>query len=298
MKNFLKDNLPYTLLTSIVCVIAILLAQGFADINIFLIAILSGILNFIVTGFVMFKKNLEIHNAKFKQRETYISTLNHDLKIPTLAQIQALKLLSDEKIGKINKRQKELVNLTMESCTYMYKMLSTILSTYKYENKEIYLRPEKILVTKLVEESFDKSMKILGNKNIKVRIRAKENSLKIHADKTEIRKAFENLIDYCSSSAQENSNIICDIKRENSNLSLSLSFKSPYVTSDLLQNQFKNHITSAEKFNKVGSGPGLYLAKQIINAHKGSINIKSSKSRNIYNVELPCINDCKLSALK
>ena len=49
---------------------------------------------------------------------------------------------------------------------------------------------------------------------------------------------------------------------------------------------------------KVGCGLGLYLAKQIINAHNGIIYAESKESNyNIYNIELPCINECKISAM-
>lgn len=57
-------------------------------------------------------------DALKKQRETYIAILNHDLKIPTLAQIRALELLSSENLGTLNKRQQELLDLTLDSCRY------------------------------------------------------------------------------------------------------------------------------------------------------------------------------------
>lgn len=290
MKNFLKNHLAYIAATGTFYLLILFSVKLNNEINIILLAVLCGILNSLTAKYITHKRNTELEKAEFKQRESYIATLNHDLKIPTLAQIQALKLLSEEKIGKINKRQQELVNLTLESCTYMYQMLSTILSTYKYENNEIHLQYENILATRLIEECFNKSIKMLENKNLNVRIKVKENSLMIPADKNEIKKAFENLINYCMSNAQENSQIICEIKQNGSNVIFSICFESPYVSSNLMQNQFKKYTTSAEKFDKVGSGPGLYLAKQIINAHNGSIKIGSSKTHNICNIKLPLIN--------
>lgn len=50
--------------------------------------------------------------------------------------------------------------------------------------------------------------------------------------------------------------------------------------------------------DKVGSSLNLYLAKQIINAHHGVINVESQKSNyNSYNIELPYINECKFSSI-
>lgn len=299
MKNFLKNHLLYTVITSIICFSILLSVKLNSEINIILLSIACGILNSLLFKLVLFSKNIENKKTEFLQRETYISTLNHDLKIPTLAQIQALQLLANEKVGKINKRQKEIVNLTLESCTYMYQMLSTILSTYKYENNDIYLCYEKVHVSKLIDECFDKSIQTLENKNLKVRVKAKENFLTIPADRIQIKKAFENIIEYCVSNADEDSEIICEIKQQNKNMFLSLCFNSPYLTATNIQNRLNKYPTSSEKFDKVGSGLELYLAKQIINAHNGSISVESVKStHNIYNIELPCINECKHSATK
>ncbi len=254
-----------------------------------------------VNGFVIFGRDIEAEKAAQKQRETYISTLSHDLKIPTLAQIRALELLESGNMGPVNPQQREIIHATLDSCRFMYEMLSTILATYKYENKDISLSYEKIQVLKLIDECFNKSYKSMRNKNIHVRVKAKEKFFTLYADKTELKKAFENLISHCVSSAYENTEIILEIKKTNNfkNIFLSLAFESPYLSSDILNNMFKMYTTPAEKLDKVGSSLGLYLAKQIIDAHHGNINVKSKESDyNIYNIELPCINECKLSATK
>lgn len=297
-KEILKNQLLFIVLTTLICTPVFYIIHINKEINILFLALICGLLNSYLIKLVVFRKDIETFEEEKKQRETYISTLNHDLKIPTLAQIHALQLLSEEKIGKINKKQREIINLTLESCTYMYDMLSTILSTYRYENQDISLCCEKIQMLKLIDECFNKSIKTLQNKNLNVRVSAQEKFFAISADKTQITKAFENLISYCISSAEENSQIICEIKKNNNNINLSLGFENPYATSNSIKNMFKKYTTSAEKFDKVGSSLELYLAKQIISAHNGTINIESKKANyNIYKIELPCITECKLSSL-
>lgn len=233
-----------------------------------------------------------------RQRDTYISTLNHDLKIPTIAQIRALELLLDESMGSINSAQKEIINSTLDSCRHMYEMLSTITSTYKYENKDFVLDIEKVEVLDLMYDCFASASKRLEDKNVKVILRSREMFYNIFADKTQLQKAFENLINYCISSAYENTNVICEVKksRDRENVFVSLVFESPYISFEKLQNMFNMYSTPSEKMDKVGSGLGLYLAKQIIEAHNGEITVESNeKNFSTYNIKLPCINECKFS---
>lgn len=245
-------------------------------------------------------KNAKNDEYARKQRETYIATLSHDLKIPTLAQIRALEMLLNEKFGTINDEQKEIVNMTLESCTNMYDMLSAMLAAYRFENNEVVLRYEAINIVQLLEECFNKKyLDLLKQKNIKVKIKANDMKSRVYADKYQIKQALATLIENCISNAIENTVLTCEIKHDKNckNILLSLVFESPYFSVQKIQNMLKKHITHKEKLDKVGTGIGLYLAKQIIKAHNGNICALSwSFARGGFNIKLPSINNCKLPA--
>ena len=250
-----------------------------------------------VNKLVVFCRNIDDEKNAQRMRETYISTLSHDLKIPTIAQIRALELLINGNMGEINENQKEILNLTLDSCHSMYDMLSTILTTYKYENNDVNLNYEKIHMLKLIDEVFSKEHKQLKNKNIQVKVVAKDKFVSIFADKLQLKKAFENLIDFCVSNAYRDTLITCEIEKNNSSLvSVYLTYESPYIKPETISNMFEMYTTSAEKFNKVGSSLNLYLAKQIISAHNGTLNVKSEQSSySKCSIELPCYGKCAIA---
>lgn len=251
-----------------------------------------------VSKFVVFGRNIDSERAAQRQRETYISTLSHDLKIPTIAQIRALELLVNGNLGEINNEQKEILNLTLDSCYSMYDMLSTILSTYKYENNDVILNYEKISMQELLDDAFSKTGKTLRNKNIQVKVSSKDKFVSVYADKMQMKKAFENLIDFCVANAYNDTVICCEIDKDivSNSVSISLLYESPYVNPISINNMFEMYTTSAEKFNKVGSSLNLYLAKQIITAHNGIINIETKQSSySRCNIDLPCINECAVA---
>lgn len=63
-----------------------------------------------------------------------IETIKHDLKTPVIAQIRILDLLLVGHFGKLNKKQKDIIGETLNSCKYMYKILSDIIYAYKFKN--------------------------------------------------------------------------------------------------------------------------------------------------------------------
>ena len=232
-----------------------------------------------------------------KQRETYISILSHDMKIPLLAQIRALKLLQEENLGNINQQQKEIINLTLDSCHFMYDLLSTMLSSYRYENREMVLIKEKIRLPKLIEKCFNNISEDLRNKNINIRMKIRDEDAIIYGDKIQIKKAFDNLLDYCLSIAMKNSEIICDINTFDNTAYIYIEFIGFCKTQTPMKEMFKMYTTHSDKMGKVGSTLDLYLAKQIIEAHNGKIKAEcKSSTYNSYTIEIPCIKDCKVSA--
>ena len=232
--------------------------------------------------------NLNFEKIAFLQRESFISTISHDLKVPVLAQMRALELLIDGKMGKLNTNQEEIVNLTLDSCRSMYGMLSEILSAYKYENKNVILDFEHINVVKFIEKYFSVPNQILKNKRIKIFIKNESYYPIIKADKFQFEKAFGYIVNFCLSNAVSDSTLNCCIWDSEDNIHITLSFENPYFSQEKLETVFDN--LSQNRMDKVGSNLGVHLAKQIVSAHNGSIFSCSKKEQNEYTIILPLIN--------
>jgi signal transduction histidine kinase len=232
--------------------------------------------------------NLNFEKIAFLQRETFISTISHDLKIPILAQIRALELLIDGKMGKLNSCQEEIVNLTLNSCRSMYGMLSEIVSAYKYENKDVVLVFEHINVIKFIEKYFSVLNETVKSKNIKIFIKNESYYPIIKADKFQFEKAFGYLVNFCLSNAVSDSTLNCLVWDSEDNIHITLSFENPYFSQEKLETIFGN--LSQNRMDKVGSNLGVHLAKQIVSAHNGSIFSCNKKEWNEYTINLPLIN--------
>ena len=104
-----------------------------------------------ITGILCVARDIELEKKAQDQRETYVATLTHDLKTPTIAQIKALDLLLANTMGELNKDQRDMMVLVKESCTYMHEMLSNLLSTYRYENGDYTLNIENSNILELLK---------------------------------------------------------------------------------------------------------------------------------------------------
>lgn len=250
-----------------------------------------------ITRLIVFARNIDQDKNEQRQRESYIATLSHDLKTPIIAQIRALELLANKNLGTINEGQKEIINLTLDSCYCMYDMLSTILTTYKYENNDMTLSHEKVHLLKILNNSFNKATRILREKELKIKITSRDKFISLFGDSYQVQKAFDNLIDFCSANAFSNTEISCSIKKikDIDSIYFSIHFKCSDKTQETIQNMLEMYTTSAEKFNKIGSSINLYLVKRIINAHNGIILTETNNSNCNFIIEIPCSKKSDIS---
>ena len=205
----------------------------------------------------------------------YISNFKHDFAIPIVAQIRALELLSDEKLGVLNIEQKEIVNLTLNSCRLLKSMISDILYMNDLQKNNIELSLNKNDIIKIFKESFVAKNFEYKYKNFFIRILNTENVKIIRCDKENIRKSFDYILDYVFSCAKENTHIVSIIENHNKYINFSIDFENPFI-----QN---------EHLNKIGSSLKLELAQKVFEAHKGKLTVENSVSKTIIKLQLKII---------
>ena len=241
-----------------------------------------------VIGICSVARDINAEKTAAEQRETFVATLTHDLKTPTIAQIKALDLLLNDQMGPLNDEQRELLLLTKDSCNFMYDMLSTLLTTYKYENGDYVLNYEKCNLITITEEVINELESIIKEKNITIRINKEGNNFDVNCDRMQIKRVITNILGNGISYAYNDTEILVSANQNGNNVGVEIKNKSAYINPETMENLFKKYVSHAAKFNKVGFGLGLYLSKQIIDAHKGKIYAKSFEdNHNIFGFILP-----------
>ena len=215
------------------------------------------------------------------QQDLYIATLCHDLKNPLLAQKKTLELISKESFGKLNSSQQEMIQLLLNSTNYMSEMLSSLVEVYKYQNGNIALIPEKTEIDKLIFSAIDEVKSLGVDKNI--RIFYQNSNIKIMIDRLQIKRVIINILTNALSYAFENTNVIIRNYKKNGNYVFEFSCLSPEIDEKIKSTIFSKFVS-----HKSSTGLGLYLSKQIIEAHNGQIYLKNNSIQNTFVFEIPC----------
>lgn len=223
-----------------------------------------------------------------KQRETFVASLSHDLKNPTIAQIRALELFLKGDFGKIQPHQREIIEMILDSCKYMNAMLGSLLATYRNEKGTIKLSSEKVSISDLAAECVDEMVYLAKDKDIKINIINKAEIDIVYGDKIQIKRVIINLLSNGIKYAFKNTDLIIKIYNEKEFTCFMFENQSPYIPTDKQQKIFARYISFAQAHKEFGIGLGLYASKKIVEAHDGTIFVKSFKDdRNIFGFKIP-----------
>ena len=99
-------------------------------------------------GDVILLKNVTEFKEKDIAKTTFISTISHELKTPISAIMMSLKLLEDNRIGKLNTEQESLSRNIKENSDRLLEITSELLKMSQVESGKLYLNPK---ITKPIE---------------------------------------------------------------------------------------------------------------------------------------------------
>lgn len=240
-----------------------------------IILFISGIAICLYIRILHLSNKIRCEKEAEKHKQSFLATLVHDLKTPTNAQINTLKLLKNGTFGQLTTEQYHMVELTHDSCKYMSDLIGTIMETYNCDYGNIHLQKTEFDISKLIKELCEsvKTLAIYNHQQIKFSM---NEDCSIYADKLQIKRVLQNLLSNAITYGFKNTIIEINLITNKNSIEISVKNISRQIPKNELKTIFdKFKKTNFSNFNKAGTGLGLYLSKQIINLHNGKIYAQS-----------------------
>jgi CheY-like chemotaxis protein/signal transduction histidine kinase len=233
-------------------------------------------------SYVLMVRDLTEEKLIEQRKETFVATLTHDLKTPIRAEVRALELLRAGSFGPLTQDQLDVLNEIIHSNQFMHQMVDSLLTTYKYEDGKARLNLESRDLNALLESILSGDLKTLATeKQQTLALTLAPNLPPIWLDPMEIRRVINNLVHNAISytptggTITVSSEAITDEKTGQPMVRVAVRDTGRGIEPEYLQTLFDRYFTLAKKFRQVGTGLGLYLSRQILQAHGGQIGVES-----------------------
>ncbi len=221
-------------------------------------------------------RDVSLQKDTERLRDDFIATLTHDLRTPLLAAIQTLKFFLDGSLGELGEQQKMLLNTMLHSNEDLLGLVNALLEVYKFESGKLSLCMTVFPIKELINQCFDELKPLALKKNLEFVLNCNiGDDVNILADKGEIKRVMINLCGNAVNYTNKNGKIEIFAKAQQGDFIFSVNDNGNGIPKEDIPHLFTRFSQGTSKKRSTGTGLGLYLSRQIVEAHGGKIWLES-----------------------
>ncbi|HHY45361.1 MAG TPA: hypothetical protein GX512_06595 [Firmicutes bacterium] len=220
----------------------------------------------------LFARRLSVHYtaARVRDRELAdaVGALSHDFRTPLACIKGYLSLLSGGKHAPGSPEWNEYLDTVMEECERLEKLVSVVLESAVGPRTRLSMEP--VLLPPLIKRILLEESAI--SKGHRFFTDISDGAREIWADPIRLEQVLRNLLDNAIKYSPAGSLIVLRVKKTKDGFLFSVADQGGGIAPEHLNRLFERHYRVDGDAGKVkGTGLGLLIARQIVNAHGGDI---------------------------
>ena len=241
----------------------------------------------------LYEEKLTEFRKKENANNQLLTSLSHDMRTPLTSIIgytDAIKkeLLKDRLNDKYdlqnviennntlenNKIIENYIDIVREKSYYLKEYLDNVFDWFKLNSNEFYLDLKDTEITELSRNIIKSWIVIFEEKDIDFDIEIEEKEIICNLDQNAYARVINNIIQNAVEHSKTKK-IQISIKESNRKIFITIKDFGVGIEPDDLEHIFDRLYKCDKARNKVGSGLGLYITKELVEKMNGYINVKS-----------------------
>ncbi|CAN5178772.1 hypothetical protein BH10CYA1_BH10CYA1_60920 [soil metagenome] len=235
----------------------------------------------------------EQENAKrllvLEKHEDFIATLTHDLKNPLIGAERLLEMFMQGQLGPLEDEQRKLIGLMRQSNSDMLALIHNLLEVYRFDAGAPPFDFSQVEVAKLSAICVEQLRGAAQAGGVDLSTNFLSGDHTITVDIIALRRVLMNLVGNAIKFTQAGGIITVSGKRVGEHYILEVTDNGSGIAPDDVEQLFRrfSQAKSTKRYG-TGTGLGLYLCRQLVEAHGGQITCTSvDGAGTVFTVVLP-----------
>lgn len=228
-------------------------------------------------------------------REDFVSTLTHDLKTPLLGAIETLKALRQGQFGFASSDQVKVFTIMIRSHQTTLQLVETLMDVYRNDIQGLALDIKTVDLMEIAEITVAQLTPLALSRQVHIHLHQGESNFRqclwVKADEFQLKRVLMNLISNAINHSLRGGNIEIIVQLVNNHYLVKIIDDGQGILIDEIDCLFERFYQGASRRQAKGTGLGLYLSRQIIEAHGGTIWAESRQPQGaLFAFRLPANN--------
>lgn len=244
----------------------------------------------------LYQAQLEADEAKkqredlLEQREAFISYMTHDMQTPLVGANRMLELIQDDAFGTVSSSVKQKIAIIIHSNRDLLSMVRDLVDVYSYDMNLEEISRVPIDLRDIAQEVIQELSPLVIDRDLDLKLIVEDQELNYKApiDRLAFKRVLVNLIGNSLKFTETGhiSLIITGSSENDPSLKILIQDTGVGISPEDLTQVFERFRRGNHK--RSNSGLGLYLCRQIVEKHNGTIYVESQLNHGTtFTIQLP-----------
>ena len=226
-------------------------------------------------------------------KNEFVSIVSHELRTPLTALVGSLGLVRSGTLGRLPDKVQDLIEISQASAQRLVALVNDILDIEKIEagSMEFDFAPTEAVA--LVRQAVAETEPFGAKYDVALRLEERLGQVSVRADASRLTQVLTNLISNAVKYSPQGETVVVRLTREGEDIRFAVRDRGPGIPAHMHRRIFEKftQVDSSESRSKAGTGLGLTICKDIIEAHGGRIRVESEPGMGAtFSFALPEVN--------
>lgn len=223
-----------------------------------------------------------------RSKNELITNVAHDLRTPLTSIIGYMGYLNTKRdIDEATRNN--YIQVVYGKAKRLEKLIEDLFSFTKLNYGKIAMHVEKVDIVMLLNQLLDDFYPSFENNSLECELICAKKSIVVNADGSLLARLFDNLINNAVKYGKEGKYVRIHIREDEENVIVSVINYGYVIPKEDIKNLFNKffRVEQSRSSNTGGTGLGLAIVKNIVDMHKGTIDVRSDLDGTEFEVTLP-----------
>lgn len=225
-----------------------------------------------LSGLIALFQNITQLKQLEKIRTDFIATISHEFKTPLTSIMMGTDILADEGMGLLNEEQKQFIQAIREDSERLTKLVNDLLELTRIESGRAVFKFQEYAVCDIIECSIKPFYQLAEQQDKQLYFNCEDKMPQVSADFEKITWVLNNLISNALKYTNAGDEIIVSAIEKEDRVFVTVKDTGRGIPEEYIGQIFEKFVQVKDAdFEVRGTGLGLAVVREIIQAHSGEI---------------------------